>query len=191
VIEHLFVIFPPGAGGNHLANIISTSPRFVTKNLNSYTDNTVKHVHSKPGNNLFFSDDELRLIAKSSSVQCGHFAEYMWCRSQIEQFLFNRKYLLLEFNQEHRNTFFLQRISSLYPAYNQSYFLEEMSTWYSLEYFSKITNEQDLTKIDADLLFSDRSLKIVDYLNSQLGLELDYLLVDNIHQLWLEKNNYR
>lgn len=191
MIEHLFVIFPPGAGGNHLANIISTSPRFVTKNLNSYNDKATKNVHSKPGQNLLFSDDDLRSIAKSSSVQCGHFAEYMWCKSQIENFLFNRKYLLVEISQEHRNTFFIQRASALYPVYNQSYFIEEMSTWYSLDYFSKITSEQDLTKIDVDLLFSDNSLKIVDYLNGQLGLELDYILVDSLHRKWLEKNNYR
>lgn len=191
MIEHLFVIFPPGAGGNHLANIISTSPRFVTKNLDSYTDDIVAHVHSKPGQNLLFSDNELKLIATASSVQCGHFAEYMWNKSQIEKFLVNRKYLVVEFSQDHRTDFFLHRMSTFIPLYNYPYLLEELATWYSLEYFSKITGEHDLTKINVDLLFSDNTAKIVDYLNDQFGLELDHLTVSKLHQQWLKKNNYR
>lgn len=96
----------------------------------------------------------------------------------------------MEFSQEHRNNFFLQRVSSLYPAYNDPYLIDEMATWYSIEYFSKITGEQDLTKIDVDLLFTDDSSKMVDYLNSQLGLDLVYKTVDKLHQQWLEKNSY-
>lgn len=192
MIEHLFVIFPPGAGGNHLANIISTSPRFATKNsnLDYYNNKTTPTVHSISVGKTLFSEPQLRSIANISSVHSSHFAAYMWCKSQVEQILSNRKYIVMEFSQEHRNNFFLQRVSSLYPAYNDPYLIDEMATWYSIEYFSKITGEQDLTKIDVDLLFTDDSSKMVDYLNSQLGLDLVYKTVDKLHQQWLEKNSY-
>ena len=58
MIENLFVIFPPGGGGNHLANIVSTSPRFVTRfTPEVYEDSNRHKTHPIGGKDNIISEN--------------------------------------------------------------------------------------------------------------------------------------
>ena len=50
--KFIMVLFPPGAGGNHLANLISTSPYVAnrTNNITDYNDSIKKYYSSNTRN---------------------------------------------------------------------------------------------------------------------------------------------
>lgn len=94
---------------------------------------------------------------------------------------------MLEFAPHSRNKLFSHRLSRQ-SCYKDSYLVEELSTMYSLDVFSKLTNETDLAKVDVDLLFSKDISKLLDVLNQEFGLIFDQSKVDMFHQIWLKKN---
>lgn len=190
MIENLFVIFPPGGGGNHLANIVSTSPRFVTRfTPEVYEDSNRHKTHPIGGKDNFYYDEEsLKNLQETSNVFCSHFAEYLVSKNLAERFLSNRKFLMVEFPGNTRNEFFLERVKKHYPAYQDSYFIEELSMFYSIDTFGAVTKESDMAKITVDLIFTSDAAPMVQHLNSEFGLDLNLETVSYLHRKWLEKN---
>jgi len=190
MIENFFVIFPPAAGGNHLANIVSTSPRFTTRfSQEVYEDSNRHKAHPiGGGRNFYYDEDSLRAIQGSSNVFCSHFAEYLVSKNLAEKFLPNRKFLMVEFPEHTRNEFFLERSKKHYPAYQDGYFIEELSMMYSIDAFQAITKETDLSKVTVDMIFTSDVAPLMSHLNSEFGLDLNLETVDYIHRKWLEKN---
>ena len=188
MIENMFVIFAPLTGGNHLANIISMSNRFNKRFDDSiYTQMDQFGAHPSIGKNYNPTESILRSLQHQSNIFCSHMTEYLMSKNLTEQHLHNRKYIMLEFAPHSRNKLFYQRTAKK-ACYQDSYFIEELSTLYSLDVFSKLTNETDLAKVDVDLLFSKDISKLLDLLNQEFGLIFDQSTVDTLHQLWLKKN---
>jgi hypothetical protein len=191
MIENIFVIFAPLTGGNHLANIVSMSDRFVKRfNENVYYNNLF-HVHPKSNKtNYAPTEADLTALQGQSNVFCSHLTEYLSAKTLTEHHVPNRKYILLEFPVHSRNSFFKHRISKgLY--YNDKYILEELSTMYSIDTFSKLTNEKDLTKINVDLLFDRDVSGLLETLNLELGLNINLQEASKLHQLWLAKHDFK
>lgn len=188
-MENLFVIFAPGCGGNHLANIISTSNRFTKR----YTDDIYHskldlRAHPSKNKNYELAEEEFIIKQKQNNVFCSHLAEYLISQSLTEKYLLNRKYVIVESPMPSRNDFFTNRVRGLYPAYQNQYFFEEISMLYSIQYFSHLTREHDMTSITVDKIFSKDVTPLVDTLNLELGLDLDIGEVKSIHSSWIEKN---
>lgn len=175
-------------GGNHLANIISLSDRYQKRFDDSvYTQSTQFSVHPSSLKNYQPTELTLKSLQHKSNVFCTHLSEYLVSKNLTEQYLPNRKYIMVEFAPDSRNKLFCQRIArSLY--YKDPYLLEELSTMYSLDVFSKLTNETDLAKVEVDLLFSKDLSNLLNLLNQEFGLVFDQSTVDTFHQLWLKKN---
>lgn len=190
MIENIFVIFAPLTGGNHLANIVSTADRFSQRFDVSIYENNVFHAHPDNKNNYTPMEIELKAVQYQSNVFCCHLAEYLTAKTLTEQYLLNRKYILLEFPQGSRNNFFRQRISKGSYFCNQ-YMLEELSTMYSIDTFSKLTGEKDLAKINVDLLFNQDISDLLTALHSEFGLKFDQQETDKLHQLWIYKNGFK
>lgn len=187
-MENLFVIFAPGCGGNHLANIISTSDRFVDRYSKDVYDTVGINAHPSKNNNYIPTESELLVIQHQSNVFCSHLAEYLISQQLTERYLHNRKYVLVELPPHTRNDFFNNRVTSLYPAYKNLYFMEETSVLYSIKYFSRLVNETDMTSITVNNIFTNDVAPLVDKLNSELGLNLSTNRVTDIHRSWLDKN---
>ena len=190
MIENLFVIFPPAAGGNHLANIISTSPRFATRfSQEVYEDGNRHKTHPIGGGKNFYYDDAgLINLQETNNVFCSHFAEYMSCKDQVEKYLPNRKFLIVAFPGYARNAFFLQRATKYYPTYQDEYFVEETAMLYTANTFRYITQETALEQITVDAIFTNNVSPLVSQLNSMFDLNLELDTVKYLHQKWLEKN---
>ena len=74
----LFILFAPGLGGNHVANMLSTSDEFNTRfNDNDYDDNAINahHLVARNLNNLM---DNIGMLTSSNNVLCAHWANYYW-----------------------------------------------------------------------------------------------------------------
>jgi hypothetical protein len=116
--------------------------------------------------------------------------EYLSAKTLTEHHVPNRKYILLEFPDRSRNNVFRHRISKgLY--YSDKYILEELSTMYSIDTFSKLTNEKDLTKINVDVLFNQDVSSLLETLNSELGLNINLQEASKLHQLWVAKHDFK
>jgi hypothetical protein len=192
MIENLFVIFPPAAAGNHLANIISTSPRFTTRfSREVYEDSNRHKTHpTGGGKNFYYNEEDLSHLQGSSNVFCSHFAEYRSSQGLVEKYLQNRKFLIVEFPEHARNKFFLDRVTKYYPAYQDEYFVEETAMLYSTNSFCAITKETNLEQITVDAVFTHNVTLLVTQLNSKFKLDLEFDTVNYLHQKWLEKNGH-
>jgi hypothetical protein len=190
MIENLFVIFPPAAGGNHLANIVSISPKFATRFAPEVYEDSNRHkTHPGGGGKNFYHDEtSLKLLQSTSNVFCSHFAEYMSARALVEKYLQNRKFLIVEFPEHARNKFFLDRATKYYPAYQDQYFVEETAMLYSTDMFCSITKETNLEQITVDTVFTNDVTSLVTQINSKFDLNLELDTVKYLHQKWLEKN---
>lgn len=187
-MENLFVIFAPGHGGNHLANIISTSSRFTKRFADNIYNDLKVQAHPTKNKNYALTEQEFVSKQSQSNVFCSHLTEYLISKPLTEQYLPNRKYVLIESPPGARNDFFMNRVCGLYKAYQNTFFFEEISMLYSIKYFSLLTNELDMTSITVDNIFSNDACPLVDKLNSELGLGLDLDVITTIHSSWVEKN---
>jgi hypothetical protein len=188
--ENMFIIFAPWTGGNHLANIVSMSDRFGKRFNDSIYNTPVFHAHPSSKQNYAPVQSELEVAQNKSNVFCSHFTEYLTSSKLTEQYLSNRKYIVLEFPNYSRTNFFKQRVSKK-SYFQDRYMIEELATLYSVETFSKLTNEQDVTQVGVDLLFDKDISNLLLKLNQEFGLNFDHDAVEHIHQSWLTKNAFR
>ena len=80
-MQNLFVIFPPGAGGNHLSNLVALSNQYDRCVDYTKYDSISGPAHFANHQNLapcqtFFQD-----IQNQNNVLCCHLAQYLWCQA--------------------------------------------------------------------------------------------------------------
>ena len=177
ILEYFFIIFAPGTAGNHVANLISTSPRFTARVDEYFYDNLVGNAHPITKTETNFEP--------AQSVACYHLGQYLWVQDQVNATRGNKRFLLIEFSAGSRTELFTNRILSLYPYYSNCYLMEELSTVYSVNIFEKLTGEHDVTPLPADLIFNTDSTNLVQYLNQNFDLTLDPAVVQRMHTRWI------
>lgn len=174
-MNDIVVIFAPGSGGNHLANLLSTDKRHQQRiSLEKY-DHLIDNAHPSR-----FSTFEK--ISEKPHVFACHFAEYLWHQHRFGK---HSRFILIEFPPQARNHQFLTRIQKLYSYYDNNYLLEELSTFYSAEVFSKISNCGDITPLPVSLLFDPDSTPLIQYLTDNIDIQLDHNIVQCLHQKWI------
>lgn len=188
--ENMFIIFAPWCGGNHLANIVSMSDRFNKRFNDKIYNNQIFHAHPTAKQNYAPVHSELEGVQHQSNVFCSHLTEYLISSTLTEQYLPNRKYIVLEFPDSSRSDFFKQRVAKK-SYFQDPYMIEELSILYSVDTFSKLTNEKDMTQLGVDLLFNKDISSLLLKLNQEFGLNFDRDAVEQIHQSWLTKNAFR
>ena len=80
--KNLFIIFVPGLGGNHLANIISLDQQYQTRfYLDGYKDiKDSENAHFSTVRNLELDSikNNLDSLIGKNNVFCSHLAQYQW-----------------------------------------------------------------------------------------------------------------
>ena len=98
-VRNLCVLFPPGFGGNHIANLISTSSKFTSRfNVNDYNI-ADKSAHYASIMNLQIKDviTQQHKLKNQSNVICGHWSEYYWLeQQQLLEVFPNRQLMIIE-----------------------------------------------------------------------------------------------
>lgn len=184
--ENLFVIFPPGAGGNHLANIIALSGQFNRAIDYSQYDNIKGPAHFSKIQNLEITSEEMQSISTQNNVLCSHLAQYLWCQDLVKEHLPNRKYIIVDLNNA--GTQVRKRMNKSFFPYQHDYMWEESSTLYSSKYFNLLTGETDYFYVNVGMIATPDIIPLLTYLNTDLGLSINQDSVTKIHQKWYNSN---
>jgi hypothetical protein len=182
--KNIFVLFAPGNGGNHVANLLSTDPLFPARaTLDDYKNNQGKNAHVDQIQNL-----KLEHISKIQTVDrnvfCGHWAEYYWLyiNDQINRFP-NRKILII--NMPNEGTLAYQRYQE--RASHSPYFFNEQRSLYTPLIIEKVFDEHDWFEIESKLIFSDSIDGFLDFTKKEMALDLDRDLCRTMHEIWFRK----
>jgi hypothetical protein len=140
------IAFPPGAGGNHLKNMLLMDRSFENSyelNLDNY-NNGNREVHSAPGRNI---QEHKILQAKNATedyVLHGHFGELAQYRDQIVS-IENKKFILITLDTQ-RDKFLLGTRQKRLGQHSHDYYLHEeqeylyQSKFYQIYFTTVLSN---------------------------------------------------
>jgi hypothetical protein len=178
----VIVIFAPGMGGNHLANMISVSGSFsqrFTRDAYDLTSTSPSRFHVDDDNNLTVEKIQPGVLA------C-HLGEYLWNENIIKQRLPIRSYVIVEFPIWSRNNGWLKRITNYSDVYKDQYQVEELATLYSIQRFGQLTGETDFYPITVSELFRSDATLLIHNLLLQIDPDIDTDTITQLHEKWYQ-----
>ena len=182
-MKNIFVLFSPGTGGNHLANMLSTDNRFTQRsNLLDYKTHVSKDAHTSNIKNLQHKD--LEALPETRNVLCGHFGEYRWISlSGLLNKFDNRQIFNIEVPIQ--GSVAWQRYTKLYPL--NRYWYEEQRSLYTIDMIETCFAERDIISVPCELLFRPRLNKLFDYISSECDIVVDKTTCASMHKIWYKK----
>jgi len=193
----VIVAYPPGAGGNHIKNLLCTYPGFGNSgdlNTKVYIEDTQPPgtVHSKPGRNV---TTDLFETVEANPEKCyiihGHFGELAPFRQQINRI--SKKFILIAFDNKIDQQLLDYRQGRLGHRQHPYYIEEEQPFLYRTELYTTYftANTEDICVIPLyEIWHPDLNQhKIVERLNIFLNINMDHNQAQSIHDLWW-KNNF-
>lgn len=182
-MKNIFVLFSPGTGGNHLANMLSTDSRFIQRSsVDDYRAHPNGNAHTSNVENLTLSDIEK--LTPDNNVLCGHFGEYHWLSLSglLEKFN-NRQIFILEVPV--LGTTAWERYTNMYPM--MGYFHEEQRSLYTVELIEKTFDEHDIVSLPSELLFQPDLSQLFDRISKECDLQMDQQTCTQMHTIWYKK----
>jgi hypothetical protein len=191
----VYIVYPPGWGGNHFANMLSTSPKFANR-IPALSDNKYleylkeyylgninnAHINSEIQNVGIFSLDKLQKYIQLSNrkvILAGHLDETYFSFNEVKKF---NKFLFIVFS--------LLGAEQIKVRSNKSF--DGLTLFsYNETVIKKIFSEDGLT-IDTcclnviDFLKEDAS-KLYQHFNDLLKLDIDVNLCNELHKEWFNK----
>jgi hypothetical protein len=186
--RNIIVLFAPGLGGNHLANIISTDSRFQPRtSVKTYQENTTSNAH-------FYNIQNLDLTAlpdidcDKNHVLCGHWGEYYWAKIHNHLTRLPNRQLIIIKVPVIGSLAYDRMLKYTRLTVNQ-YLVEEQRSLYSMDVIEKCMQEHDLVEVTTELMFCENIDSILAFLSDQMDLNLDPLVCKAMHKVWFEKIN--
>jgi hypothetical protein len=186
--ENLFIIFPPGGGGNHLRNLLTKTDRFYQDEIHeSMYVMDIKNAHFSNIRNLQYisiKENLESLLHNQNNVFCGHIGEYIWLmQNELSEYFKNPKFLIVEL--PNNDSIAKKRMLKLYPAYKSDFFYSEQKTLYSQMCLSRLFEQNDFFQINCDDIFCDTLDPIISLIENQLCTKfIDPLKSRKIHDIW-------
>lgn len=178
----VIVIFAPGMGGNHLANMISISKSFPQR-----FDSGIYHSESDSPTRFHTDDDNNLTVEKiQPGVMACHLGEYLWHENIIKQRLPIRSYVIVEFPIWSRNDAWITRTTNYSDVYKDQYQVEELATLYSIERFKQLTGETDFYPATVNELFQSDATSLIHNLLLHIDSDIDTGVVEQLHEKWYQ-----
>ena len=187
----IIILFAPGQGGNHLANIISTSPyvenRMLSddynKDLEFYYRSNNKNAHLPGGiDNVGVMDVEglqdTLMKSKKTYVIAGHIDETYYIYEYIKNL---GSYIFITFE----NFNLTESIKKRMKTYDESL----IKFLYRKTIVSKLFDTDNVMTLDTAKLFDEDPHDLFIDLSRELSLDLDLDFCMNLHKLWYKKIN--
>lgn len=177
--KNIIVLFSPGLGGNHVANLISTDKRFEKRaTLEQYKNHNERNAH-------FYTEQNAIFIKKNLlKVHCLHLGSFLWHCDAIKQNLSD--FVLLVINIPNQNTSAYTR----YVSFNNNlpyYLVEEQKTLYSHDNLMKLTQHKDFHFISSEIIFSENIDAFINFTHTQMGITVDVATCKSMHHYWYSK----
>tara|TARA_R110000868_G_scaffold396469_1_gene668666 strand:+ start:95 stop:631 length:537 start_codon:yes stop_codon:yes gene_type:complete len=173
---NVFVIFAPGLGGNHLANMIATDPRFKSRATIEQYQAAKKYAHHSGMQNL----SNLQIDSYDNNVFCGHFGELYW----LDRSLFEPIQVVIIDIPIDKNSFAYKRFQIKNSNLN-TYIIEEQRSLYTPEIIKRVTGISDHYTIPAESVVTDNSP--VDLLIG-MNYNVDKEICEQMHTEWIKHN---
>jgi len=177
------VLFSPGTGGNHVANMLATATSFESRvDDNAYNCHEDNNAHYSTIKNLNFNTIHMIDPAKNN-VLCGHWLEYyiLLLENKI-QFFQNRQIFILEYPQ--KNTLALNRVHTLNNL--SEYFAKEQESIYSIEIIQRCFSEEDIHVYSADKIFQENIDEFYSFAKTEMSMCIDRHLCASMHDKWFK-----
>ncbi len=186
------VLFHPGQGGNHLANIISTSDqvadRFVSEDykqaLVEYYDLPEKnaHVEGIPNVSVHNVDALIKYVNDNSKpvIICGHIPEFYFCQEFIRSL---GPIGLINFENYNLNNLVRKRTKMHSDLIEWAYRDDIVSKTFEIDY-------QDMYTTSANNLFCNDPGDFFKSISHNLGLNLDIEYCLKLHKKWFDKISF-
>jgi hypothetical protein len=173
---NVFVIFAPGLGGNHLANLIATDPRYYSRATVDQYQTTKKYAHHSLNANL----TTINITSYDNNVLCGHFGELYW----LDRSLFEHKQVVIIEIPKDKNSFAYKR----FQKYNHGlsdYIVEEQRSLYTPGIIESVTGISDHYTIPAERVVNE--ISPVDLL-IDMNYDIDKKTCEQMHKEWIKTN---
>ena len=195
--DNIFVIFAPGTGGNHLANLMSLDSRYAKRfepedydaAVNNNNDAHYATLHGGPENlNLHHAWVDFDQIKSQKNVFCGHVLEYLQLKrtTNLLQQLPNKAFVTIQVPSPGSRGH--DRMIWRYGKMD-NYMLGELAVLYDSPHLKAIF---ELPEIDVwhyvwpNDLFADDVTPVLQSIQQQLGLQIDLDLAQQLHTKWLQ-----
>jgi len=182
--EDIIVIYPPGTGGHHIANLISLDPAFNKRCDTDEYNEQIVNTHFK--NSIPYQLLEENIINSSGvNVWSGHLGEWLWAEDAINRFLWDPKYLIIEMYPFPIPQIVKNRICKLWPAFNGVGYFQEVATLYRKKNFERFENDSEVVSITVEDVFQGNGKRLIELLNNKLGINID-IKHEYIHNKWFK-----
>ena len=187
----MIVSFPPGAGGNHLRNLISLG--YSNNEIANIYQSSNMIAHASLGNNLTAKQIQAAiLLPNETHLLHGHFGEILTYQESIRS-ISDKKFILISADTPEERSMLNQRRRAIgYPYIadgnyfdGEQVFLYEHTTYC---YYFNIA-EDAVINVSLNELFSENIKTVIDRINNFLSISIDYEQVKQLHQRWIFKNN--
>ena len=193
--KNIFIIFAPGLGGNHLANIFSFDNNYRTRIENDTYEKNQKNAHVKLQNiDLKSMRENFDQLVGRNNVFCGHWSEYVYFKeSDLNQHFQNRSFCVIQPPQKN-SPFYHRLLHVTLPYHNKGtdpWLISEFIMLYKRENITKLINEVEshFVYIQPEMLIDKNIKELVNYVNNQgLNIHPDIEKAQACHNLWLSKN---
>lgn len=191
MVQNIFILFAPGLGGNHLANILSLDKNFTNRaSIQSY-QSAVDNAHTDIQNINYNSiKKNLPALVGKSNVLCGHWLEYEQLKEHnLLQHFPNRTFCTIQFPSH--DSKLCSRFLNL--SANQGimpWVYNELGLLYKREYITKLIDEKDapFMYVWPEMLINENIQVLINDLNNQgLNVEIDIVQAQQYHTMWLNK----
>jgi hypothetical protein len=180
--KNIFVLFSPGLGGNHVANLLATDIRYITRaTANDYANHNEQNAHILEGNLNNIDNKNYNF----GNIFCGHFSEFYWkhIENKISKYQ-NRQIILIDLPKDNNSIAFKRhkKYSNL-----SKYFFEEQRSLYSFYTLENLFNENDFFNIPCEIFFNDSVDNFFNYASKEMNFSLDYTECKKMHNIWIQK----
>ena len=194
--QNLFIIYPPGVGGNHLANMLSLSDDYTTRfDLKKYGEpplagNVAAHHFSPiPQFDVEIISKNLEQLCNQNNVFAGHWLSYhLFKNSGLVKNFPNRKILSIQVPNQNTKPFVrLQKTGLGFNTY--PWLLNEITLLYKTSCLSLLCEEplKNCFYVWPDMLFGqDFGVVLRDLYNQGLDINLNLEVVLPLHNKWLQ-----
>ena len=179
--RNIFVLFAPGTGGNHIANMLSTDRNFPSRtSAERYQAHDENNAHVSDIHNLRV--DQMVSIP-NCNILCGHWGEYYWLWDQERLDCFpNRQVVIVTLPRP--NSMAYQRYQRFGPS--SEYLVEEQRSLYTPLVIEKMFGETDWIELDPDWIFCESLDRFFKFAKSDMDLDLDQDQCESMHRTWFD-----
>jgi hypothetical protein len=191
---NLFVIYPPGLFGNHVANLISTDSKFIPRFNPAGYDNDDPTAHYNIINlreTIFHQDATYKdLVLDQSNVWAEHIITYLHDGTVLNYVtrLPNKYFLIIrlpEYDSVLRNRMSKYYFDGGIMLYN------EMKQFYDEKVCSRLFDQpyENFFSIDSELIWQEDGTEMLNKIisNSPIDLNLNIDYLNNLHSKWFNK----